>query len=202
MKRFLICLLLAILSLPSFTQNQTREEKKKARLEHKAQLAAERERQARMVDSLETLFLEQQRQEQMEAKRKEKATALIVKTPFEDRQSIMNFLMDRMLKNGLVPALIDKDYFIIKTEPKQVYSATYVTNYTIYLEHGKVCIRAASTAHGSFSVGSGMFRSNTNMVVPVEYGGVKGSLSYEAWKEMEYYLLSIPNIEETIYEKQ
>ena len=192
---------MAILFFPSFAQNQSREEKKKARLERKAQLAAERERQWREADSLHLLILEQQRQEQMEAKRKQNAIALIVKTSFEDRQSAMDLLIDKMLKDGLVPASIDKDYFIIKTEPKQVFNATYVTNYTIYLNDGNVCIRAASTAYGSFSVGSGLFRSNTNMVVPVEYGGVKGSLVYEAWKEMEDYLLSIPNILEIIYEK-
>lgn len=201
MKKIFVCLFLAILFFPSFAQNQSKEEKKKARLERKAQLAAERERQWREADSLHLLILEQQRQEQMEAKRKQNAIALIVKTSFEDRQSAMDLLIDKMLKDGLVPASIDKDYFIIKTEPKQVFNATYVTNYTIYLNDGNVCIRAASTAYGSFSVGSGLFRSNTNMVVPVEYGGVKGSLVYEAWKEMEDYLLSIPNILEIIYEK-
>ena len=106
-----------------------------------------------------------------------------------------------MLKNGLVPAYIDKDYYIIKTEPKQIFHATYVTSYTIYLEGGRVCVRASSTGYGSISVGSGLIRSTTNMVVPVEYGGVEGSLCYEAWKEMEFYLLNIPNVIESIYVK-
>lgn len=207
MKRICI-LLLALMPIFAIAQDksdlrwQAKEEKWKAKQELKAQKAAEKAEQQRIADSLERDRLQKEREARQEARMKEGATALIVRTPFEDRKIIMDFLVDRMIKKGDIPSFIDKDYYIIKTEPKMVGSATYTASFTIYLEKGFVCVRAASVAYKSFSVGSGLFRSETDMVVPVEYGGVTGSLCDIAWKDIEDYLLQIPNITETIYVKE
>lgn len=186
-----IAVLLALMLVTMAGYSQTKEELKAAR-------KAERAEQRRIRDSIyyaqdSAWRAEQEAYEQniAEIRAKKGCTALLVTTSFEDPKQVMDALVHRMIKDGNTPAYIDKEYYIIRTESKQVFNATYETTYTIYLDKGKVCVRAASVARGSISVGSGLFRSNTEMVVPVEYGGVKDSLCDVAWREMESYLLNM-----------
>lgn len=186
-----IALLLAFMLVTMAGYSQTKEELKAARKAERAEQRRIRDSIARVQDSL--YWAEQAEYEKIykAEQAKKGCTALLVTTPFEEPKQILDALMHRMIKNGNIPAHIDKEYYIIRTAPKQVFGATYETTYTIYLDKGKVCVRAASIARGSFSVGAGIFRSNTEMVVPVEYGGIKDSLSDVAWREMESYLLNM-----------
>jgi hypothetical protein len=104
-----------------------------------------------------------------------------------------------MMQDGTVPALIDKEYFIIRTPRKQVSIGTYDITFSVIKKGGKVCVRGSGMGYGSVGVASGMFRSDTEMIVPLEYGGVEGSTSKTAWNEIEKYLLQIKH-NEAIYE--
>ena len=53
--------------------------------------------------------------------------------------------------------------------------------------------------YGSFGVSSGMFRSDQDMIVPLEYGSTEGSTAKTAWNEIEKYLLNMTHLE-AIYE--
>lgn len=189
-----IAILLALLLVSFAGYSQTKEELKAAR-------QAERIEKRRIRDSIyyaqDSIWrLEQAAYDKniAEEKAKKGSTALLVYTTYDNTKQALDILVSSLLTNGFTPASIDKEYNIIKTEPKQIGSATYTTTYTIYQHHErKVCVRATSTARGSFSISSGMFRSNTEMIVPVEYGGVKGSLTHTAWIEMEAFLLSLPH---------
>jgi hypothetical protein len=123
------------------------------------------------------------------------ATALIVTTSFQTPKEVLDILVRAMVQHGDIPKEIDKEYYLIKTEQRQIGSALYDIRYAIYQYGNKVKVRANATAYGSFSVGMsvGMYRRTTEMVVPVEYG------DNPAWKEMEKYLLSLPLIESTEY---
>lgn len=186
-----IALLLALMLVSFIGYSQTKEELKAAR-------QAERIEKRRIKDSIfyaqDSIYWAKWEEAQHRNKAgniNKGATALLIRTPFKEPKQILDSLVHRMIINGNTPAYIDKEYFIIKSAPKQVFNATYETTYTLYLDKGKVCVRAASVARGSFSVGAGIFRSNTEMVVPVEYGGVKDSLCDVAWREMESYLLNM-----------
>lgn len=189
MKKIAVLLVLALFCVAGAAQNKQ---------ELKAARKAERAEQRRIRDSIyyaqDSIYWaeweEKQRAQRVENEKKG-STSLLVRTPFEEPKQVLDALVHMMIKDGNTPAYIDKEYCIIKSSPKQVFNATYETTYTIYLDKGKVCVRAASVAHGSISVGVGMFRSNTEMVVPVEYGRIKGSLCDVAWREMESYLLNM-----------
>ena len=127
------------------------------------------------------------------------ATILIATTTFETPKEVFDILMRAMIQNGDIPKETDKEYFLIKTEQKQVGNARYDIRYAVYEKGGKVNVRANATAYGSFSVGMGVFRSNTNMVIPVKNEGVEGSLTYTAWKEIEHYILALPLLESLEY---
>lgn len=187
MKKIFFIVFLMLLGMSA--QGQTKEE-------IKAQRKAERQERARIQDSIYKAEIAREKRLDEERRAKNGATSLLVTTVFEHQEkTILDMLVRKMIERGDVPASIDKDYYIIKSSPKMAGSATYETTYTIYLMQGKVCIRAASVGYKSFSVGAGMLRSNTDMVVPLEYGGADGSACDVAWKEMEYYLLSIPHTE-------
>ena len=173
---------------------QTKEELREAR-------KAERAEQRRIRDSMYNMYLAEQEkayqeeQERLEAVRaKEGSTSLLVVTHLEEPKQVLDYLVHSLISNGYTPASIDKDYYIVKTAPKMIGSATYETTYTLFLNSGKVCVRAASVAHGSISVGYGLIRSNTEIVTPVEYkaNAAKGSLVETAWREMEAFLLALP----------
>lgn len=129
------------------------------------------------------------------------ATILIATTGFETPKEVFDVLMRALIQNGDIPKETDKEYFLIKTEQKQVGTACYDIKYAVYEKNGKVNVRANATAYKSFSVGMsfGGFRSNTNMVIPVKNEGVEGSLTYTAWKEIEHYILALPLLESLEY---
>lgn len=132
---------------------------------------------------------------------KKGATEVIVTTSFETPKEVFDILMRAMIQEGNIPKETDKEYFIIRSEKKQVYNALYDIRYVVYQQNGKVKVRANGTAYGSFSVGAGLFRSNTDMVVPVEYKGIDDSLFMTAWKEIDHYVLNLPLIELVEYIK-
>lgn len=186
-----IAVLLALMLVTFAGHSQTKEELKAARKAERAEQRRIRDSIYYAQDSIYWAEWEEAQRRNRASNVNKGATALLIHTPFEEPKQILDSLVHRMIKNGDIPAYIDKEYFIIKTAPKQVFNATYETTYTLYLDKGKVCVRAASVARGNISVGVGLFRSNTDMVVPVEYGGVKDSLCDVAWREMESYLLNM-----------
>ena len=189
-----IAVLLALMLVSFAAHCQTKEELKAARQAERIEKRRVKDSIYRAKDSLHRMELEMYQQMVAEENAKRKSTALLVHTTYDNPKKVLDLLVGSLMLNGFIPASIDKEYNIIKTEPKQVGGATYTTTYNIYMDSDKkVCVRAASVARGSFSVGYGIFRSNTEMVVPVEYGGVKGSLSHTAWIEMEAFLLSLPH---------
>ena len=197
MKKAAILLALTLIPVAGYAQ-QSKQELKDIKQAERAERKAEKAEQRRIRDSIywakDSIYWaewEAAQQAQRAENGKKGCTALLIRTPFEEPKMVMDALVHRMIKDGNTPAYIDKEYYIIRSAPKQVFNATYETTYTIYLDKGKVCVRAGSVARGSFSVGVGMFRSNTDMVVPVEYGGVKDSLCDVAWREMESYLLEM-----------
>lgn len=199
MKRILI-LLLALIPFASFAQALSKEEKKAKR----EQMRAERAEARRIEDSLAItrdarLAAANAKWDSMESQPKKEnrdgATSLICKTIYDTEQEAFDLLVRNLLSHGIVPSDINDKYFIIKTARKQVGNATYEIVYTVYIKNGKAVVRASATAYGQFSVGVGMFRSSTDMVVPVEYGGKKDSLFGIAWSEMERQVKEIPHTE-------
>ena len=189
-----IAVLLALMLVSFAAHCQTKDELKAAR---KAQRAEQRRIRDSIYYAQDSIWRAEQAaydENIAEERAKKGSTALLVYTSYDTTKQALDVLVSSLLANGFTPASIDKEYNIIKTEPKQVGSATYTTTYTIYQHHeGKVCVRATSIARGNIIVGSGLFHSNTEMIVPVEYGGVKGSLTHTAWIEMEAFLLSLPH---------
>lgn len=190
MKRIII-LLLALMPIVASAQSKEdiKAQRKAERLAKKEQLAEMR----RIEDSIARAEAERQRIAHEIEKSREGSTALICITIFEEESEVLALIVNNMKRYGAIPASIDKDFFIIKTEPNMVGSATYSLTYSIYKDKGKVCLRASGNAYKDFSVGSGLIRSSTSMVVPVEYGGSAESLFDVAWSEMELYLNGIPH---------
>lgn len=169
--------------------------------EARQQRRAERAEMYRQADSAMFEDKINRKREQHIADVKKGATEVIVTTSFETPKEVFDILMRAMIQEGNIPKETDKEYFIIRSEKKQVYNALYDIRYVVYQQNGKVKVRANGTAYGSFSVGSGIFRSNTDMVVPVEYKGIDESLFMTAWKEIDHYVLNLPLIELVEYIK-
>ena len=201
----------------TFAQNMSKAEKKA----YKDSIRRVKAEERKMADSIELAKWETRdarlaaanakwdpTNEELAAKAKEEAkkgaTVILCRTIFDNPQEAFDLLVHNLLRYGITPAEISERYFIFKTPQKMVGSATYDITFNAYLSQGKAYIRASGTAYKSFSVGGPLLgtviRSDTNMVVPVEYGGVKGSLFYEAWNEMETFIKSIP-YEEVTYTK-
>ena len=187
MKRILI-LLLAL--MPVIVSAQTKEEKKARR----DSLKAVRVEQQRIADSIYHATIAQDKARREREKALKGCTVILSETIFETPQEAFDILIRNMMRFGLVPTDINEKYFVVKTPPKMVGSATYDLTFVAYSDKGKVFLRASGNAYKDFSVGSGMFISSTNMVVPIEYGGVEGSLFYVAWQEMEKYIKGVPNV--------
>lgn len=187
MKRILI-LLLAL--MPVIVSAQTKEEKKARR----DSLKAMRIEQQRIADSTYHATIAQDKERRERERALKGCTVIISETIFDTPQEAFDLLVHNMMRFGLIPADINEKYYIVKTQPKMVGSATYDLTFVAYSDKGKVMLRASGNAYKGFSVGSGMFRSDTNMVVPIEYGGVEGSLFHEAWNEMEKYIKGVPNV--------
>ena len=179
----------------AIAQNLTKEEKKAL----KAELREQRKEEQRIQDSVWRAQVAEQRRIQEEENRRRKSTSLLIVTPFDSQKDIFDALVYRMMQDGIVPALIEKEYFIIRTSRKQVGVGTYDITYSVIKKGGKVCVRGAGMGYGSVGVASGMFRNDIDMVVPLEYGAVEGSTAKTAWNEIEKYLLQIKHIE-AIYE--
>lgn len=176
-------------------QEMSKEEKKAL----KAELKAERKEQKRIEDSIARAEAAERERIQEEERKRSKSTSLVVITPFESQKDVFDALMNRLMKDGIVPALIDKEYFIIKTPRKQVSVGTYDITYTVFKVNGLVCVRGAGMGYGSFGISSGMFRSEQEMIVPLEYKSAEGSTAKTAWNEIEKYLLDIKHLE-LVYE--
>ena len=195
--RKILILLLALMPVIINAQSLTKEERKAI----KEAAKAERREQKRIQDSIYMAEIAEQQRIYDEQRRRSKSTALLVVTPFESPKDVFNALVNKILQEDTVPALIDKDFFIIRTQRKQVAVGTYDITYSVFKKDGKVCVRGTGTGYGSFSVENGMFRGNTEMIVPLEYGSVEGSTAKTAWNEIEHYLLQLKSIE-VIYEYQ
>ena len=194
MKRILI-LLLALLPIMANAQELSKEEKKALR----AELKAERKEQRRLRDSTYKAHEEARERRIEEEHRKRKSTSLLVITPFESQKEVFDALVYRMMQDGIVPAVIDKEYFIIRTPRRQISFGTYDITFSVIKKNGKVCVRGSGMGYGSFGVSSGMFRSDQDMIVPLEYGSTEGSTAKTAWNEIEKYLLNMTHLE-AIYE--
>ena len=196
MKRILILiLLLALMPVLANAQELSKEEKKAL----KAELKAERKEQKRIQDSIWKAKEEERERKLEEEWKKSKSTSMLIVTPFESQKDVFDALIYRMMQDGVVPALIEKEYFIIRTPRKQVSIGTYDITFSVIKKDGKVCVRGAGMGYGSVGVSSGLFRSDTEMIVPLEYGSVEGSTAKSAWNEIEKYLLQITHTE-AIYE--
>lgn len=187
MKKIAVLAALLVISIGVEAQNIKKDAKQQKRAER-----AEMNRQADSAKFQDGIY---KKREQHIADVRKGATEIIVTTSFDTPKEVFDILVRAMIQEGNIPKDIDKDYFLIKTEQKQVGSAIYDIRYAVYQQGGKVKVRANGTAYGSFSVGSGMFRNNTDMVVPIEYKGMEGSLNMTAWKEIDHYMLSLPMIE-------
>ena len=181
--------------ITAFAQDMSKEERKAMR----AAAKAERIEQRRIQDSIWRAEDEERTRKWEERERRNKSVSLLVVTPFENEKDVFDALVHRMLQEGITPALIDKDFYIIKTPRKQVSFGTYDITYSVVKIDGKVCVRGAGMGYGSFSVGSGMIRSNTEMIIPLEYDSSEGSTAKTAWNEIEHFLLSITHTK-AIYE--
>ena len=196
MKRILILiLLLALMPVLANAQELSKEEKKAL----KAELKAERKEQKRIQDSIWKAKEEERERKLEEEWKKSKSTSMLIVTPFESQKDVFDALIYRMMQDGVVPALIEKEYFIIRTPRKQVSIGTYDITFSVIKKDGKVCVRGAGMGYGSVGVSSGLFRSDTEMIVPLEYGSVEGSTAKSAWNEIEKYLLQFTHTE-AIYE--
>lgn len=199
MKRIILMAITALLCVAGYAQELSKEEKKAL----KAELKAERLEQKRIQDSIWRAEQEEEARWLAEERRKSRCTSLLIVTPFESQKSVFDLLVHRMMQDGLVPAQIDKDYYIIRTARKKVSTGTYDITFSVIQKNGKVCVRAAGVGYGEFGVGFGVGRGligrNTEMIVPLEYGGVKGSTAFAAWDTIHHYLLNITH-EEAIYE--
>lgn len=190
MKRIAVLLALMLVSVAGYAQDTT----SKSKAEIKAQRKAEKVEQKRVQDSIFQAQQAEYARIRREREMKEGATALVAKTPFESKKEILDLLVHSMITNGITPASIDKDYYIIRTGKRSAGSATYETTYTIFLDGGKVCVRAASIAEGSIGVSFGFANNVRTIVMPIEYNSnaVRGSAVEKAWREMEAFLLAIP----------
>lgn len=190
MKRIAVLLALMLVSVAGYAQDTT----SKSKAEIKAQRKAEKVEQKRVQDSIFQAQQAEYARIRREREMKEGATALVAKTPFESKKEILDLLVHSMITNGITPASIDKDYYIIRTGKRSAGSATYETTYTIFLDGGKVCVRAASIAEGSIGVSFGLTNNVRTIVMPIEYNSnaVRGSAVEKAWREMEAFLLAIP----------
>lgn len=190
MKRIAVLLVLMLVSVAGYAQDTT----SKSKAEIKAQRKAEKVEQKRVQDSIFQAQQAEYARIRREREMKEGATALVAKTPFESKKEILDLLVHSMITNGITPASIDKDYYIIRTGKRSAGSATYETTYTIFLDGGKVCVRAASIAEGSIGVSFGFANNARTIVMPIEYNSnaVRGSAVEKAWREMEAFLLAIP----------
>lgn len=190
MKRIAVLLALMLVSVAGYAQDTT----SKSKAEIKAQRKAEKVELKRVQDSIFQAQQAEYARIRREREMKEGATALVAKTPFESKKEILDLLVHSMITNGITPASIDKDYYIIRTGKRSAGSATYETTYTIFLDGGKVCVRAASIAEGSIGVSFGFANNVRTIVMPIEYNSnaVRGSAVEKAWREMEAFLLAIP----------
>lgn len=195
MKRIILMAIAALLCLTTYAQELSKEEKKAL----KAELKAERKEQKRIQDSIWRAEQAEQQRKLAEERRKSKCTSLLLVTPFESQKDVFDMLVYRMMQDGIVPALIDKDYYIIRTARQQVSVGTYDITFSVIKKAGKVCVRGAGMGYGSFGLASGMLRTNNEIIVPLEYGGTEGSTAKAAWDTILHYLLNITH-EEVIYE--
>lgn len=190
MKRIAVLLALMLVSVAGYAQDTT----SKSKAEIKAQRKAEKVEQKRVQDSIFQAQQAEYARIRREREMKEGATALVAKTPFESKKEILDLLVHSMITNGITPASIDKDYYIIRTGKRSAGSATYETTYTIFLDGGKVCVRAASIAEGRLGMSFGFANNERTIVMPIEYNSnaVRGSAVEKAWREMEAFLLALP----------
>lgn len=192
MKRIILMAIAALLCLTAYAQELSKEEKKAL----KAELKAERKEQKRIQDSIWRAEQAEQQRKLAEEKRKSKCTSLLLVTPFESQKDVFDMLVYRMMQDGQVPAHIDENYYIIRTARKKVSTGTYDVTFSVIKKEGKVCVRAAGVGYGEITLSFGF---GTEMIVPLEYGGVKGSTAKAAWDTIHHYLLNITH-EEVIYE--
>lgn len=165
----------------------------------KAEMKAEKKEQKRIQDSIWRAEIAEQQRIQEEERRRSKCTSILVVTPFESQKDVFDALVYRMMQDGIVPETIDKEYYIIKTPRRQASVGTYDITFSVIKREGKVCVRGAGVGYGSFGLSSGMLRTNTDMIVPLEYGGAEGSAAKMVWDEIEHYLLNLKHID-VIYE--
>ena len=195
MKRLFI-LLLAFMPVITFGQNMSKVEKKA----YKDSIRRVKAEERRITDSLYWAQQAEEEARMYDEWSKRKATSLVIVTSFESQKDVFDMLVHRMINDGTVPALIDKDYFIIRTARKQISVGTYDITYTVFKKNGKVCVRGAGVGYGSLRFGYGMgIQSEKEMIVPLEYGGTINSTAGTAWSEIKKYLLSITH-EDVIYE--
>ena len=192
MKKIAVLLALMLVSITGFAQDKSKAEIK---AELRAQRKAERIEEQRVQDSIFQAQQAEYERAYKERMMKEGATTLLVKTMFDSRKEILDLMVHSMITNGITPASIDREYYIIRTGKRSAGSATYETTYTIFLDNGKVSVRAASVSEGSVGSYFGYASNTRTIVVPLKYTGSadKGSAVEKAWREMEAFLLSIPH---------
>ena len=113
MKKIAVLLALMLVSVAGFAQDTTSKSKAEIKAEIKAQRKAEKVEQKRVQDSIFQAQQAEYARIRREREMKEGATALIAKTPFESKKEILDLLVHSMITNGITPASIDKDYYII-----------------------------------------------------------------------------------------
>lgn len=191
MKRALLALALVCISLAASAQ--TKEEIKAQKKAEKAEARRLRDSISRARDSIYWAEQARQQKEWEEYQEKKGATLLQVTTGYTSKKEAIDALVSALISRNITPASINKDYFIVKTERKMVGSANYEIVFTIRDTGGKVQICAKSIAYGNIGVVVGYVFTNTEMVVPVKYGGAKNSMSDIAWRNMLAIISEIPH---------
>lgn len=182
MKRFILALALIAVCASAYAQKPTKEEKKAARLERRAEAV----RQQHIKDSLFWAKYDYEDSIYRDKMKKERATDIIAVVPMSAADAL-----DRVAK-ALIRATyiidVNKEYGTIKTEPVHAGMANYTLYFTVEGSDEQSTVRACAFGHGSAGVAMyGIVRTH-EMTVKMENRGVEGSANKVAFEAIERIL--------------
>ena len=182
MKRFILALALIAVCASAYAQKPTKEEKKAARMERRAEAA----RQQHIKDSLYWARYDYEDSLYREKMKKLGATDIVTVVPMSAGDAL-----DRVAKELIRATYIidvNKEYGTIKTEPVHAGSANYTLYFSVDGTEEQSTIRACAFAHGNVGVAMyGIVRTH-EMTVKIENRGVEGSTNKVAFEALERIL--------------
>lgn len=189
MKRFILALALVLAYASVYAQKPTKEEKKAARMERRA----EAERQQHIKDSLfwaKCYYEDSLYRVQM---KRERATDVMVVVPMSTTAA-----MDRVAKALIRMSYmidVDKEYGTIKTAPVHAGMANYTLYFTFEGTDELCTVRACAFGHGNTGIAMyGIVRTH-EVTVKLEYKGSEGSVNRTAFDAIERILKGFENTE-------